>query len=421
MDRSKELPNGFYDYAGVEAEKRRIVTDDFREVGKLYGFDWADPSPVGYEETYLSFGSAAIDRGYQFEDPGGRKLMLCADSLATALRIHRKVTEANAGKTSRIMGEFPVFRNRRKKYRNWSHLSVSMFNETDNFQSNMVLVNFFNDFAKPYYPEMKYDIYFYDVFEQVFKKEGISKDQGWEALYNVNKGNTKGDAEAVVMDIFNTCGQSDNWRFQFHYLEKKYPYLKELLNNHKKYLNILEKKGLDYSVKWEDGKAIEYSSGTCFLVYDKSSGKRIADGGSYEASANKMDKNIKNCFSLACSLHDFTEKVDLNEKDFNKHYFLKKDCSDDFFTDSCQYVRDVMRIPVIEIDASKKKLNEVLCGLPKEAKYSVIGRNEEDLGAIFVDGQKFSIKDKESLNNNNQASNNNDICTRMFKDKYGRG
>jgi histidyl-tRNA synthetase len=184
MDRSKDLPRGFYDHTGKIAEKMRMVVDDFYRCGKLYGFEWMDLSLVGYQETFLAFGSAAHNRGYRFTDRGGRKLMLCADSLATSLRVYRKKLDESGVNVMRLMGRVQVFRHRKRKYRNWSHLVLSAFNEDNALIISLVLINFANDFLTHYYSHIKYTLYFYGIYEKVFEAHEVSQGalHAWDSL-----------------------------------------------------------------------------------------------------------------------------------------------------------------------------------------------------------------------------------------------
>ena len=392
MDKSKELPHGFFDYVGEPAEKMLMVINEFHRTGNLYGFDWMDLSHVGYEETYLEFGSAARDRGYCFTDSGGRKLMLCADSLAASLRAYRKQVEASRGQTARLMGRVEVFRHRKKKYRNWSHLVFSMFNEKNIASANTVLVTFANDFLLRYYPEIRYTFFFYDIYEKVFEHFGISIDEGFNALYEMyelGRRNTDLSSHQLINRIETICVSQEGIYQTLVALEVEFPFLKCTVDEINDYLKILSLLRLDYTVSWTNFRAIEYSSGICFIVTDLTTGGRIADGGAYHRVVNQIDPTILNCFSFACLLEDIALNKMVKPEMNPVFYIIKLDCSSYFFALASASLRK-RGIPVIET-AADKKLSRVIASLPAKSKYSVIGQMEEQNGRIEIDGQVFEV------------------------------
>jgi|GEM_PF-5223028 len=375
----KELPKGFYDYSGYRAENIRVIINDFFQCCKKFGFQYCENSLVGFENTFLEFGTAAIGRGYQFEDNKGRKLMLCADSLSSMLRICCKHV-ATSDNNLRIMGRVQIFRYRRKAYRNWSHLIATMVNESNSLIAYNDLFLVANNFLSKYYGNITFEIYVYSIFETLFETYDIDKKVAFQLMHNklVKKEVLDNfELDRIIETVLKSATNSDGSLLVLDNLLKVYPLLQDVINELRDLLNLLSRQGISYAIVWDNFKAIEYSSGVCFIVKDENN-QIIADGGAYNRIVSELDEKIINCYSFACSLENILDKYNylILDSNINSIYLIKLDCSSQFFAQVCAFyrAREVNVFPI----CSDKKLSKVLSNLPKNSKYIVIGKKEEE-------------------------------------------
>lgn len=394
MDGSFKLPNGFFDYVGEPAELMESVSQEFIQLGKLFGFQVANLCAVGFEENFTQFGTAAIDRTYSFHDPGGRKLMLCADSLAASLRAFRNILHNNQTQSMRLMSRVSIFRNRRLKYRNWSHLVCNIFNEEIGLGPELLLTNFANDFLKKYYKDITFWIYDFELFEILFKEFHVSHEDGKHLLYLIYTKKDLGLAKEkfdnnlvdAIIDIEKLGLSSEDYKHSFNLIVSKYPFLSERLEYLSLFLNFVQNSNIPFRFKWDAYRAIEYHSGLAFCVYDNESGVLIADGGGYHCMVNSLDSSIFSCYSFACSLESIVEHVLSKDPSIKAKSELcntaNLDASMNFFIETCEFLRK-LGIPVKEY-WSIVSLKKFLRKLDASESYCVVGSFEESTRVVKI-------------------------------------
>lgn len=397
-DNSSSLPHGFFDYVGENAELRREIYNEFIRIGKSFGMDNVHLCPIGYESTFTRMGTINRETVYPFKDNGERELMLSADSLSSMTRMFRNLMNSAGTLKGRYVGKSEIFRNRRKKYRNWSHLIGTYFNESNELAGDISIILFAKTFMEKYYKNIKFAINDYGILNEVFKECNISEEQGYEMLYRMytkkEESNFEeyGEASIILRDIDKISNENPNFQDKLNLMAQKYDFLRERISILKRYCDILEKNDVNFDLVFGSYKAIEYHSGLYFYVRDDFRNCNIADGGGYHRSVNEVDSRIQMCHSFACSLEDIVTYV-LREKEgtISKDdtlYVLKLDASDEFFYIVCEYLRKLgYNVNDIWVEDNLKK---VLSKLPRDCKKTFVGRQEEDT-------QKLSIKDgKES-------------------------
>jgi histidyl-tRNA synthetase len=89
MDKQKlQHLKGFRDFLPKEASKRQYLTNKFREVFELFGFEPLETPALEYQEVLLGKYGAETDKlVYKFKDLGGRKVALRYDQTVPTARI----------------------------------------------------------------------------------------------------------------------------------------------------------------------------------------------------------------------------------------------------------------------------------------------------------------------------------------------
>lgn len=381
------LPKGFYDAVGNLAKQQLTVLEDFYSTGMCYGFEPAFLSEVGLEDTFLSFGTAAHGRGYLFEDEGKERLMLSADSLASCIRAY--LSNSNTSNIHRMMSKVPVFRHRHKKYRRWSHLIYSIFQEPDGVMAVLSLLEVANSFLKKYYDKLVFAISLYGLFEGYCEHLSCTHEQMYEALHSKYDLGKCADNEifAFIEQIECFGKNRSSWHQSLESIRNEFPKLSNIVDRYSAFFVGLEHMGIDFYIDWEHYHAIEYSSGICFLVKN-TAGATIADGGSYDYLVHSLNKKIDYCYSFACSLEGIQQKASIR-KNTRVLYLIKMDCTVSFFLDVCTYLRDNGYI--IHELSTMNKLREILKRLPDHSKYICIGQKEESSRELIVDNRIIKV------------------------------
>lgn len=407
-DNSSSLPHGFFDYVGENAELRREIYNEFIKIGKSFGMDDVHLCPIGYESTFTKMGTINEETVYPFKDNGGRDLMLSADSLSSMTRMFRNLMNSARTLKGRYVGKSEIFRNRRKKYRNWSHLIGTYFNESNELAGDISIILFAKTFLEKYYKSIKFNINDYGILNEVFKESNITPEQGYEMLYRMYTKKEEsdfaeyGEASQIIRDIDEIAIANPDYKEKLDAIAKKYEFLQPRVNILKRYCNVIEKNGVNFDFVFGNYRAIEYHSGLYFYVRDDVRNCNIADGGGYHRSVNKVDNRIKLCHSFACSLEDIVTHVlrekESNTKKNNSVYALKLDASDEFFYRVCEYLRK-LGYNVNDIWA-EENVKKVLSKLPRDYKKVFIGSQEEESQRISIKGENQYTEI--NLNDNNE-------------------
>lgn len=386
MDYRYKLPKGFFDYIGDDGNKQYNVLKHFFETGLSYGFEFASLSDIGCSDSYMNFGSAAIGRSYKFDINKDYSLMLASDSLASTVRAY----SANGSYTNkRIMSNTAVFRHRKKKFRRWHHMIYTMFNENDELNASVTNILLTNQFLTQYYPKLIYNHSLYGLFDTAAEHFNISNVNMKKHIYNYYNGEHKQDyIYDFIADIEAIGLSSKDFTEAFSKINYKYPFESDTLKKYTKYFSIIEKEKINYEIIWDGYRAIEYSSGICYLVKNVLSDKTIADGGSYKNFINQYNPNIRNCYSAAFSLEDiFTQEKNLNETIF----LIKLDCTFDFFL-KCQNKLRKMGYKIHEINKNNKSLKSILNSLPSNSNLIILGYLEETTKSFKLNNEIISIE-----------------------------
>lgn len=396
-DNSSSLPHGFFDYVGENAELRREIYNEFIKTGKSFGMDNVHLCPIGYESTFTKMGTINRETVYPFKDNGGRELMLSADSLSSMTRMFRNLMNSAGTLKGRYVGKSEIFRNRRKKYRNWSHLIGTYFNESNELAGDISIILFAKTFMEKYYKNIKFTINDYGILNEVFKNCNLSQEQGYELLYRMYTKKEEsdfeeyGEASKILRDIDKISSEHTNCQDKLNAMSQKYDFLQERIEILKRYCDILEKNGVNFDLIFGSYKAIEYHSGLYFYVRDNFRNCNIADGGGYHRSVNELDSRIQMCHSFACSLEDIVthvlrEKEETITKD-DTLYVLKLDASDQFFYEVCEHLRTLgYNVNDIWVEENFKK---VLSKLPRDCKKVFVGSQEESTKRVSIkDGKE---------------------------------
>lgn len=385
-DNSSSLPHGFFDYVGENAELRREIYNEFINVGESFGMKNVHLCPIGYENTFTNMGTINKETVYPFKDNGGRDLMLSADSLSSMTRMFRNLMNSAGTLKGRYVGKSEIFRNRRKKYKNWSHLIGTYFNESNELAGDISIILFAKTFMEKYYKNIKFTINDYGILNEVFKASNITSDQGYEMLYRMYTKKEEvdfteyGDASKIIREIDEISSIYHNHNEKLDAIAQKYDFLQARVDTLKRYCNVLKKNGVNFDFVFGDYKAIEYHSGLYFYVKDDVRNCNIADGGGYHRSVNEVDNRIKMCHSFACSLEDIVthvlrEKEDSVPQKDNTVYALKLDASDEFFYKVCEHLRKIgYNVNDIWVEENLKK---ILSKLPRDCKKAFVGGQEE--------------------------------------------
>lgn len=371
------LPKGFYEVVGEDAASQSYITDAFFDNGYSYGFQLAFPCEVGFQNTYLSFGTAARDRCYCFEDMGDNQLILSPDSLATCIRLYNDSPQG--GENARIMAVTPVYRYQRKKYRRFHHLIYSMFQEADDLNASLTLLLCANSFLQRFYGKLSYQIKLYGIFEAASEFLGFTHEEMFDDVYKRYSGKP---ANNPIISNFLQCIEDigkrcEDWEKAFENISECYPYLDDTLKKYDEFLQILAKQKISFYVNWSEYSAVEYSSGICFLIKDVLGIHTLADGGCYNYVVNKSNPSIQSCYSFACSLEDFPIIKKLAPPII---YMIRLDCSVGFFIAASEELRN-RGFCVYDI-VVEKSVKKTLKELPPRATKIVIGKKEENAGRI---------------------------------------
>lgn len=382
------LPKGFYEHGGKRANKLYMAINDFMSIGTLYGFEKALLSEVGYQNTYLTFGNAAKDRSYCFDDLAGRKLMLASDSLASSIRFFLSLKSTTT--PYRMMAVTPVYRYRKKTYRRWHHLIYSMFDETDSLNAISTLFSVANSFLREYYPTIRYQVFFFNIFEDACAFLNMSREEVFNSLYNryQEKDLTVHNEADRFIEIIEKMGKGETDCVKtFDDIVDKYPELQDAIDNCKGFIEFLDESHIDYTVIWDSYHAIEYSSGICFLAYDERGQHVIADGGGYSYIVNKLNPTIQSCYSFACSLENLPsiEKGSV----MPEIYLFGMGCSNTFFQKCASMLRGNGYI--VKDRIVKGKLKNELRKIPKDAEAIVLGTDEEMANSFFYKNVRYSL------------------------------
>ena len=382
------LPKGFFDTTGELASQYHLAIEDFYKTGNKFGFRLSYPSEVGFQSTYLNFGTAAKGRCYCFQDLGNNAIMLSSDSLATCIRQYLGSPEC--GKINRVMAKTPVFRYKHKKYRRFNHLVYTIFQEKDEISATLALFKAAHCYLSHYYDNLEYDIYLYGIFEEAVQILNRTHEQIFDVLFSKSRyGEGFGDSEiaAFIQEIETVGLNSKSWHEAFHNLSEMFPRLEPLLDRYSIFFDVLDEKKIKYHVMWRDYRAVEYSSGICFIVKDEKD--TLADGGSYTYIVNKLNPSILTCYSFACSVESLPIKDTQPINGPNIIYVIKLDCSLPFFLRTADMLRDE-GYNIHEL-VSSEPLRKTLRELPKQSKVVVVGMEEEKKQKVIVDGQLFSV------------------------------
>ena len=396
-DNSSSLPHGFFDYVGENAELRREIYNEFINTGKSFGMDNVHLCPIGYESTFTRMGTINIETVYPFKDNGGRDLMLSADSLSSMTRMFRNLMNSAGTLKGRYVGKSEIFRNRRKKYRNWSHLIGTYFNESNELAGDISIILFAKTFMEKYYKNIKFIINDYGILNEVFKASNITSKQGYEMLYRMYTKKEEsdfaeyGEASKIIRDIDEISTAHPDYKEKLEAIAQKYDFLQGRVDTLKRYCNVLEKNGVNFDFVFGAYKAIEYHSGLYFYVRDDVRNCNIADGGGYHKSVNEVDNRIEMCHSFACSLEDIVtyvlrEKEDSVTKKDDLVYALKLDASDEFFYRVCEHLRK-LGCNVKDIWA-EENLKKILSKLPRDCKKAFVGSKEEMTQRVSIKAGK---------------------------------
>lgn len=397
-DNSSALPHGFFDYEGENAELRRIIYNEFIDTAKSFGMRSVHLCPLGYESTFTRMGTINKETVYPFKDHGGRNLMLSADSLSSMTRMFRNLMNSVGTLKGRYVGKSEIFRNRRKKYRNWSHLIGTYFNEPNELSGDISIILFAKEFMEKFYKSIKFTINDYGILNEVFRASNISTEQGYEMLYRMYTKKEKIDSEEyskaskIIKDIEEISNMYPDYQEKFDIMAQKYNFLQNRVNILKRYCSILKNNVVNFDFVFSNYKAIEYHSGIYFYVKDDVRNCKIADGGGYHRSVNNVDTRIKMCHSFACSLEDIVthvlrERKSLTSQKENLIYVLKLDSSDNFFYKVCKYLRE-LGYNINDI-LTEENLKKILSKLPHGSKKVFVGGKEELERKILIkDGKK---------------------------------
>lgn len=392
-DNSSFLPHGFFDYVGENAELRREIYNEFINTGKSFGMDNVHLCPIGYESTFTRMGTINRETVYPFKDNGGRELMLSADSLSSMTRMFRNLMNSAGTLKGRYVGKSEIFRNRRKKYRNWSHLIGTYFNESNELAGDISIILFAKTFMEKYYSNIKFTINDYGILNEVFKAANITPEQGYEMLYRMYTKKEEsdfaeyGEASKIIRDIDEISTAHPEYKEKLDAIAQKYDFLQGRVDTLKRYCDVLEKNGVNFDFVFGDYKAIEYHSGLYFYVRDDVRNCNIADGGGYHRSVNEVDNRIEMCHSFACSLEDIVnhvlrEKGESTTRKDDTVYALKLDASDEFFYSVCEHLRSLgYNVNDIWVEENLKK---ILSKLPRDCKKTFVGKQEEISRSVSI-------------------------------------
>jgi histidyl-tRNA synthetase len=129
MQRREErlsLPRGISDLAPGQAARVLALERQWLETAHMHGFQPVRFPPVGFEATFTAGHHASGERIYAFADRRGRRLALAADSLASALRLSRTLPSGEA----RICFSAPIFRYERRPRRYFHHLGLAEYSRS---------------------------------------------------------------------------------------------------------------------------------------------------------------------------------------------------------------------------------------------------------------------------------------------------
>ena len=387
-DTMSGLPKGFFDTTGALAYKYYLAIEDFYKTGNEFGFQLSYPSEVGFQSTYLNFGTAALGRCYTFQDRGNNAIMLSSDSLATCIRQY--LGSSDCGRINRVMAKTPVFRYKHKKYRRFNHLVYTIFQERDEITTTLALFKAAHCYLSHYYDNIEYDIYLYGIFEEATWILNRTHEQIYDVLYARNR-NDESHADSVidafVSEVERIGLDSRSWQEAFQNLSAVFPKLSSILDRYAIFFTALDGKHIKYTVMWRNYHAIEYSSGICFIMKDEKN--TLADGGSYSYIVNKLNPSILTCYSFACSVESLPLKDTLVDDSPIIIYVIKLDCSYPFFLRTVDGLRGI-GYNIHEI-VSDEPLRKTLRVLPKRSKVVVVGMEEEKKQIVIVNGHPFNV------------------------------
>lgn len=392
-----KLPNGFYDYVDNEVEKREKVYQEFLEVVKCYHFQKVKASVVGYADDFLSFGTAAQNRSYCFGGALKDKYMLGSDSLATMLRIYKNKFISKGA--VRLVGIIPVFRHRKKKYKNWDHLIYTMINEKNDIYNDYLIIHLANKFLEKYYDNLLFTINFYGFFELAANEYGVERDKIFDLLYQ--RYILKKDYQEItftqqnILRFIQSLERLEEVSYTsveaLDYIGELYPFTEKLVEQYIQYIQLLNRDKISYVISWINYCSVEYCSGIAFQVFVDERSRKMGDGGGYHYMAHKSIDSIETCYSFATSLEFMIETCRIECATHLILYVIKEDCSILFFQQICKQLR-IHGYEVHEV-IGNESLRKKLSKLPKHSSYCVVGSIEETQRFIIYNNEMIIVKE----------------------------
>lgn len=381
------LPKGFYDYSGDEVLKREQVYQYLLKIADEYACEHVQVSTVGYAAEFLEFGTAAKERTFQFYDNHERKLMLCADSIRAILRLYK--SKYTNGYPARFVGKVPVFRYRKKKYRNWEHLIISMVNVPSDVYVDYILVEMAYRFLHHYISNLYISINFYGIYENYGNEMGISHDEIFQMLYyryilekDISECTNDSHLQAFVQYIENLQNGTKKKQDMLLQISSDYPFLEVTVKKYLEYLQLLDKNMLPYEISWTNFCSIEYASDISFQIFTDGGVRKIADGGGYHYIAGKCVEGITTCYSFAASMEYIIDNYDIHLEQEEPVYVIKSDCSYSFYDEVCKEMKK-HGYHIYEV-LNKKSIEKTISKLPAHSKHIIVGKIEEERSYVQV-------------------------------------
>lgn len=391
------MPIGFYDYVNDEVEKREKVYQEFLKVVEGYHFQKVKASVVAYADDFLSFGTAAQNRSYCFGGTMKDKYMLGSDSMVAMLRIYKN--KFISKEAVRLVGRIPVFRHRKKKYKNWDHLIYTMINEKNDIYNDYLIIHLANKFLKKYYDDLFFTINFYGFFELAANEYGIEHDEVFDFLYQ--RYILKKDYQEI------TFTQQDMLLFMqalekleevsytaaeaLEFIGEIYPFTESLVKQYIQYIQLLNREEISYVVSWTNYCSVEYCSGIAFQIFVDGKRRKMGDGGGYHYIAHKSVNCIETCYSFATSLEFMIETCHIECASHSILYVIKEDCSILFYQKMCEQLR-IHGFEVHEV-MGNESLRRKLTKLPKHSSYCIVGSIEEKQRFITCNNEVIIVKE----------------------------
>ncbi|MDI5963972.1 ATP phosphoribosyltransferase regulatory subunit [Streptomyces sp. SL13] len=295
------LPPGFKDVVGEDAERINSAEALFLEVASTFGYAQVRSAPLSYVSDYLTFGSAAAGRIFDFVDRGGRHVALTANALVALLRAVSGADALRPAEPTLVAAAVTVARHQRKPLRSWTQLVATMCNEPDEFAAQLTMLRLWAALLAG--TGCVVTLRDHRVVDTLADECGLGATEARDILHRWRKGEEPAGDAAQLCDRLSRLSKIDHDQpvtAQLREVTALEPALTGRGAQVDRVMRYLDRVGLPCRLDWNLADVTEYRSDLCFEITDPG-GQVVAEGGGYHALAGGLGTGASTCWSTAGS------------------------------------------------------------------------------------------------------------------------